>query len=106
MPFEINPSLASRTLPDKQQTNNSQQRDLQKLRQNCREFEAIYTQQMYKAMRKTIPDGGLFEKDMANDLYREMLDMEMARQTASGKGVGIGEAMYQQLKSRFVTPSD
>jgi flagellar protein FlgJ len=58
---------------------------------------------MYKAMRKTVPDSGLFEKDMASELYREMLDMEMAKATAAGKGTGIGEAMYQQMKDK-VTP--
>jgi len=75
-------------------------RDLQSLRKSCREFEAIYIQEMYKAMRKTVPDSGLFEKDMASELYREMLDMEMARATAAGKGTGIGEAMYQQMKDK------
>jgi len=75
-------------------------RDLQSLRKSCREFEAIYIQEMYKAMRKTVPDSGLFEKDMASELYREMLDMEMAKATAAGKGTGIGEAMYQQMKDK------
>lgn len=71
---------------------------LRKLRNSCREFEAIYINEMYKTMRKTVPDSGLFEKDMANTLYQEMLDMEMARETASGDGMGIGKAMYEQLK--------
>jgi flagellar protein FlgJ len=75
-------------------------RDLQSLRKSCREFEAIYIQEMYKAMRKTVPDSGLFEKDMASELYREMLDMEMAKTTAADKGTGIGEAMYQQMKDK------
>jgi len=75
-------------------------KELQSLRKSCREFEAIYIQEMYKAMRKTVPDSGLFEKDMASELYREMLDMEMAKATAAGKGTGIGEAMYQQMKDK------
>ena len=75
-------------------------KDLLSLRKSCREFEAIYIQEMYKAMRKTVPDSGLFEKDMASGLYREMLDMEMAKATAAGKGTGIGEAMYQQMKDK------
>jgi flagellar protein FlgJ len=82
--------------PDK-----SSNKDLKSLRKSCREFEAIYIQEMYKAMRKTVPDGGIFEKDMASELYKEMLDMEMAKTTAAGKGTGIGEAMYQQLKNKL-----
>jgi peptidoglycan hydrolase FlgJ len=76
-------------------------RDLQSLRKSCREFEAIYTQEVYKAMRKTVPEGGLFEKDMASELYKEMMDMEIAKSSASGKGIGIGEAMYQQMKGKI-----
>ncbi len=82
-------------------TPKSSNKDLQSLRQSCRDFEAIYVQEMHKAMRKTVPDGGLFEKDMADGLYREMLDMEMAKTSAAGKGNGIGEAMYQQLKGKI-----
>jgi flagellar protein FlgJ len=75
-------------------------KNLQALRKSCRDFEAIYTQEMYKAMRKTVPDGGIFEQDKAGDLYKEMLDMEIAKTTAAGKGNGIGEAMYQQMKGK------
>ncbi len=73
---------------------------LHKLRESCREFEAIYVNEMYKTMRKSIPESGLFEKDMADTLYQEMLDMEMARETAKGDGMGIGKAMYEQLKDQ------
>ncbi len=52
-------------------------------------------------MRKTVPEGGLFEKDMASELYKEMMDMEIAKSSASGKGIGIGEAMYQQMKGKI-----
>lgn len=73
-------------------------KELQALRHSCREFEAIYVNEMYKSMRKTVPESGLFQKKgMAEDVYRDMLDMEMARQTAAGDGMGIGKAMYQQL---------
>ena len=53
-----------------------------------------------ESMRKSIPESGLFETDMADTLYQEMLDMEMAKQTAAGEGMGIGKAMYEQLKEQ------
>ena len=76
---------------------------LKSLRKSCREFEAIYINEMYKTMRKTVPESSLFKSDMANTLYQEMLDMEMARQTADGDGMGIGKAMYDQLKKQHFT---
>ena len=88
----------------RQTSDDPKQQNLDKLRESCREFEAIYVQEMFKAMRKTVPESGLFEKkDMENNFYKEMLDMEMARTTAAGKGMGIGEAMYNQLKEQVST---
>ena len=74
------------------------ERDLESLRQSTREFEALYINEMFKAMRKTIPDGGLIEKDTSHDIYQEMLDMERARGASEGKGIGLGNAMFEQLR--------
>ncbi len=72
--------------------------DLKSLRQSCREFEAVFIDQMYKSMRKSMPENGLIPQDNASKIYQDMLDMQMARETAKGKGIGIGEAMFNQLK--------
>ncbi len=101
MSITINPNA-----PVQQATTDPKEQQLAKLRHSCREFEAIYVQEMYKAMRKTVPESGLFEKDMSSELYKEMLDMEMARATASGAGMGIGEAMYNQLKDQVAAKYD
>ncbi len=77
---------------------NKKARDLKSLRQSTREFEALYINEMFKAMRKTIPDGGLIEKDMSHDIYQEMLDMERARGASEGKGIGLAHAMFEQLR--------
>lgn len=73
------------------------ERDLESLRDSSRQFETIFVMEMYKAMRKAVPDGGLFEKSVATDMFQEMFDMEIAKQTAAGPGMGIGEAMYRQM---------
>jgi len=72
--------------------------DLEALRQSTREFEALYINEMFKAMRKTIPEGGLIEKGMGQDIYQEMIDMERARNASEGKGIGLGDAMFEQLR--------
>ncbi len=91
-------SLTPENIKNKSNTANS--KELQALRKSCREFEAIYINEMYKSMRKTVPDSGMFEKGVAEDVYKEMLDMELARQTAAGVGMGIGKAMYEQLQEK------
>ncbi len=95
--FITKPPSLSQDKIDKQNT------DLKALREKTREYEAIFINELYKSMRKTIPESGLFEKDMSSEVFKEMLDMEYARLTAKGDGMGIGEAMYQQLKTHINT---
>lgn len=73
-------------------------RDLKSLRESTREFEALFINEMFKAMRKAVPDGGLIEKNMTEDIFREMMDMELARSASSGPGIGLGEDMFDQLR--------
>lgn len=72
-----------------------------KLRESTREFEAMYIFEVYKSMRKSIPESGLIEKSFSTKMYQEMIDMEMAKTTSSGEGMGIGKAMYEQLKDKI-----
>jgi len=95
MDFKIDP----RTLisPQTQPGTNRKQRDLQSLRESSREFETLYVMEMFKVMRKSVPDGGLFKKDMSTEVFQEMLDMETAKAVTRGHGLGIAEAMYKQM---------
>ncbi|MBU1231592.1 MAG: rod-binding protein [Proteobacteria bacterium] len=105
MDLSIDPRTMLSATNTKSQATDPKEKELLALRRSCREFEAIYINEMYKAMRKTVPDSGLFEKDMSSELYKEMLDMELAKQTAAGKGMGVGEAMYDQLKEQISSKS-
>lgn len=100
MNFKVDPRTVL-SAPTKTQEANAESRkakDLAALRESTREFEAIYVNEMYKAMRKTIPESELFTKNMATKMFEEMMDMELARNTAKGDGMGIGLAMYNQMK--------
>ena len=87
-------------------TDDNKTKELEDLRSSCREFEAIYVMEMYKSMRKTVPDSGMFKKGMAEEVYREMIDMELAKKTAAGDGMGIGKAMYDQLHKLHYSDKD
>jgi flagellar protein FlgJ len=75
-----------------------------KLLEACKDFEAILLNKMVSTMRESIPEGGLFEKSFGEKIYQSMLDEEMTKEWAHGKGTGIGELLYQQL-SRSIKPS-
>ena len=52
--------------------------------------------QMYKQMRKTVPEGGLFEKSPAREIFEDMLDEEIIN-NAKERGIGIADILYRQL---------
>ena len=69
----------------------------EKLRESAQQFEAIFIQQMYKEMRKTIPDDGLIPRGNADDVYTQLQDFEAAKVTAQQGGIGLADLMMQQL---------
>ncbi len=77
----------------------NQEQDNKELKEACESFESYYVQQLFKEMRKTVPESGLFEKNNARELYTEMLDGEYAKIISEGQGIGVGKALYKQLAS-------
>ena len=73
------------------------------LRKAASDFEAIIFQKILKQMRDSIPKGGLFDGGQAEDIYRSMLDEQMAKamSQSKGKGIGLGEMLYQQMTKRL-----
>jgi Rod binding domain-containing protein len=49
-------------------------------------------------MRRTIPEGGLFAKGFAGELYEEMLWDEWAKTLASTGALGMSEMILSQLR--------
>jgi len=67
------------------------------LKKACQGFEAIILQQMLTAMRRTVPKDGLLQGGYAGDMYQSMYDEGLAKQMASGRGIGLADTLYQQL---------
>ncbi|MGE4560582.1 MAG: rod-binding protein [Desulfobulbus sp.] len=68
------------------------------LKKACQDFEAIFIQSMFQSMRKTVPEGGLFEKNHATEMYQEMIDQEMASQISRRQSLGLADQMYRQME--------
>ena len=91
--------LDPRTLisPPTQTSTNRKERDLQALKESSQQFETLYVMEMMKAMRKSVPEGGLFEKSMSTEIFQEMIDMETAKSATRGPGLGLATAIYDQM---------
>lgn len=74
--------------------------DKDRLAKTARDFEAIFVQQVFKEMRKTIPEGGLLPRGQAEDIYFDMQDMEAAKQLARQGGIGLADMMLEQLQKK------
>ena len=68
-----------------------------KLHKACEDFEAIMIKQLQTTMRKSIPEGGIFDGGYAKDMFQNMQDDELAKKMASSGGMGIGEVLYNQI---------
>lgn len=65
----------------------------------CKEFESIFINQLFKSMRRTVPEGGMLEKGMGEEVFESFLDEEIAREAAHGNSYGLAHMLYNQLKN-------
>ena len=77
-----------------------------KLQEACRDFEAILLNKLVSTMRESIPDDGLFQKSFGEKMYQSLLDEEMTKNMAHGKGIGIGELLYRKLSGSMKHSAD
>ncbi len=70
------------------------QHELQKAAQD---FEAVMLNMVIKAMWKTIPESGLFEKNSSTQIYEGLMHSALSEEMARNGGMGIAKVLYQQL---------
>jgi len=79
--------------------NQAGNKDKQKLKEACEGFEAIFLSSMMKSMRQTLPGDSLFGESQGLEIYKSMYDQHLAdKLAASGRGVGIADFFYRELK--------
>lgn len=77
----------------------------QELKKISRDFEAMFTSMMLKAMRSTVPEDKLTGGGNAEETYRYLLDQEYANIAAHRGGSGSIAAMVEkELLKRYEPP--
>ncbi|NVL89391.1 MAG: rod-binding protein [Desulfobacterales bacterium] len=69
-----------------------------RLKKSCADFESIFIYYMFKSMRKSTPQNGVFGNTHGSEIYKSMTDQAMSDHIARGRGMGLGELLYNQLK--------
>ena len=73
------------------------QKEDKALRAACKSFEAMFINMMYREMRSTVHEGGLFGEDNATKIFEDMRDSELSKEMAEADGIGLGDMLYRQL---------
>lgn len=72
--------------------------DDEQLKDACGDYEAYFLNKLFSQMRQAIPKSELMEASQGRDVYEDMLYDAYSKEIASGKGTGIKEMLYNQLK--------
>ena len=73
------------------------------IRKAAEAFESYFIQIMFREMRRTTFDErGLFPRSNAERIFTDMLDEEIAKSAAAGRGIGLADMIYQQMTRDFM----
>ena len=71
----------------------------EKLRKVATQLEGMFVQQMFKAMRETVPQQeGIVSGGSGEELFTSLMDQHLAAETPKHWEGGLAEAVYRQLR--------
>jgi flagellar protein FlgJ len=68
------------------------------LQEACSNFEALFLQHLFQAMRKTVPESGLLSGGYGQDIYTSLMDQETAKVLAERNATGIAQLLIQHFE--------
>ena len=75
--------------------------DAARLARTARELEGVFVQQLYKAMRETVPEGGIGSGGAGEDTFTSLMDQHIAEQTPGKWHHGLAGAIERVLTGRI-----
>lgn len=74
-------------------------KDQQRLKEVCQDFESVLLNMMMQTMRKTVPKTELFGQNRGKEIFESLLDQEVTKNMAKAGGIGLADMLYKQLNS-------
>lgn len=78
-------------------TDNDEVKD-KELKEACQQFESYFINKLLKQMRSTINYSDMVPRSNAEKTFQEMLDEKYSEQASKGKGIGLADMMFKQIK--------
>ena len=68
----------------------------------CKEFETYFTEQVFKAMQKMVPNSEETSSNQYMEMFNDNLIKEYAASaTSQNEGLGIANMLYEQMKRNY-----
>ena len=76
--------------------------ELKRLKKACADFESIFTYQLLKTMRQSIPQSKTGMSSFGKETYTAIFDQKIAETISNeGNGVGLKKVLYDQLTNSY-----
>jgi flagellar protein FlgJ len=75
------------------------EKDKNRLKEVCQDFEAVFLNLMLQSMRATVPKSELLGRSMGKDIFESLLDQETSKNMAKAGGIGLADMMFKQLSN-------
>lgn len=69
-----------------------------RLRKVAQQMEGVFVDQLFKAMRETVPQDGLTDGGPGEEMFQGMMDEHLAGMVPRQWEHGLGEALFRQLR--------
>jgi flagellar protein FlgJ len=69
-----------------------------RLRKAAQQLEGVFVQELFKAMRETVPHDGVLDGGAGEEMFQSMMDEHIAGQLPEHWEHGLGAAVYRQLR--------
>lgn len=66
----------------------------------CKDFEAYFVEQMFKAMEKMVPENE-DSKNEYTEMFGDMLTQEYASSATEQQSFGLAQTLYEQMKWNY-----
>lgn len=88
---------------EKSLQSNAITQDEESLLNACKEFEAYFVEQMFKEMKKTIPQAENISSTTSSmkDYYEEMLYQNYAKACSDNDNLGLAQSLFEQMKRSY-----
>jgi len=99
--FAANPPGSKRlnnTATGSDQTPGNSPEDIQ-LKKACSDLESLFIYQLFQEMRKTVSKSGFINEGQSGPMVNSMMDMELSKELANQKGIGLASILYEQLSN-------